>query len=357
MRRTAALIVGGGPAGAAAAITLAEAGVRPLLIERGPERRGVCGGFLGWDALPMLGRLGIDTAALGARPINRVRIVAGDREVETRLPGPAAGLSRTTLDAALLALAERKGAEVIRGLAVRSIDGRHARLADGSQIEAETMVVATGKHALRGAARDGLGRTYVGLRSTLPFVPQRLDTTIELHLFAGGYAGLLVQEDGSTNLCLSVEAERFRQAGGSAAGLIEALRHDAPALAHLMRAAEPEWAAVAGIPYGWRAGSTDVGLFRVGDQSTVVASLVGDGIAMALASGLDAARAMIAGGAQAAQTFQQRLSHDRSRPIRIAEIARAIAERPRLARLALPLLRKAPGLIRLAARLTRVSAA
>jgi 2-polyprenyl-6-methoxyphenol hydroxylase-like FAD-dependent oxidoreductase len=52
MRRTAALIIGGGPAGCAAALTLMRGGVRAELIERtAGEHDVVCGGFIGWDAL------------------------------------------------------------------------------------------------------------------------------------------------------------------------------------------------------------------------------------------------------------------------------------------------------------------
>ncbi len=74
------LIVGGGPAGCAAAITLARAGTAPRLIERSEGGHDiVCGGFLGWDALALLRRLGIDAAALGARPIARLRLIDGSR--------------------------------------------------------------------------------------------------------------------------------------------------------------------------------------------------------------------------------------------------------------------------------------
>ena len=84
---TGPLIVGGGPAGAAAAITLARGGARPLLLERHAEAHDtLCGGFLGWDALRRLDAIGIDAAALGARPITRLRLVAGDRLVEVVLP-------------------------------------------------------------------------------------------------------------------------------------------------------------------------------------------------------------------------------------------------------------------------------
>ena len=155
MRRTAALIVGGGPAGAAAAITLARGGARPELVERCPgERDLVCGGFLGWDAIAALKRLGLDPARLGARPIQRLRLVSGTRMVERALPFPAAGLSRRRLDASLLLLAQEAGAAVVRGRAARALEGNRIRLDDGEELEAEALFLATGKHELRGAARD-----------------------------------------------------------------------------------------------------------------------------------------------------------------------------------------------------------
>jgi flavin-dependent dehydrogenase len=117
VRRAAALIVGGGPAGSAAAIALARAGVAAELIERsdGPHDI-VCGGFLGWDALAALGRLGLDSAALGAHPIRRLRLVSAAHRIEVALPRLAAGLSRRTLDEALLGAAAAAGAEVARGV-------------------------------------------------------------------------------------------------------------------------------------------------------------------------------------------------------------------------------------------------
>src|SRR4051812_36783479 len=80
VRRASALIVGGGPAGASAAIALARGGAAPVLIDRSPaERDLVCGGFLGWDALAALQRLRPHLAPLRARPIRPPRLVAGPR--------------------------------------------------------------------------------------------------------------------------------------------------------------------------------------------------------------------------------------------------------------------------------------
>jgi 2-polyprenyl-6-methoxyphenol hydroxylase-like FAD-dependent oxidoreductase len=61
MRRTPALIVGGGLAGAATAIGLARAGLPHLLVERSRETGdAICGGFLSWRTLETLAGLGID---------------------------------------------------------------------------------------------------------------------------------------------------------------------------------------------------------------------------------------------------------------------------------------------------------
>jgi flavin-dependent dehydrogenase len=349
MRRTSALIVGGGPAGASAAIALARGGAGPVLIERCPgDRDLVCGGFLGWDALAALKRLGLDAAALGARPIHRLRLVSGGRIVEADLPGAAAGLSRRRLDAALLDMAEEAGAAVLRGRTARALDGRRVRLDGGEEMEADSVFLATGKHELRGAAREiGARPVSVGLRAALPPMPD-LAGVIELHLFDGGYAGLLTQEDGATNLCLTVTRSRMTDKDD----LIVALIAEAPLLGARIGPSLPDrWEAVSGVPYGWRARATEAGLYRVGDQAAVIASIAGDGIAIALASGAAAAQACLAG--ESAEAFQQGFARRSARPVAIAEALRHFAARRGRRRLMMGLAGM-PGVAEAAARLTRI---
>lgn len=355
------LIVGGGPAGAAAAIVLARGGLAPRLIERNAAPQDVvCGGFLGWDALRLLQSLGIDAWALGARPIHRVRLVAGERRVEAKLPYRAAGLSRRALDEAVLGLAEREGAEVMRGRTVRraTSDGRSVHLQDGEEIVCGSLLLATGKHELRGVSRPLSAerkRLAVGLRAALPICRRRtaaLEGTIELHLFDDGYAGLLLQEDGTTNLCLSVLQQRLREAGGPLPLLQDLVRH-APLLGdRLYSDLPPALSAIAGVPYGWRARATTPGLFRIGDQGAVIASLAGDGIAIALASGMSAARSLLEG--RGAPEWQAEFARRSTRPLALAEALRHAAERPLPRAAFMDLLRLAPGLIGPAARLTRI---
>jgi flavin-dependent dehydrogenase len=358
-----ALIVGGGPSGAAAAITLARGGMAPRLIERAASARDVvCGGFLGWDALAALRRLGVDAAALGARPITRLRLVNGSHRVEARLPHAAVGLSRRRLDAALLALAAEAGATVTRGVTVRSADSerRTVRTQNGEEIACDALLLATGKHDLRGLARplaDRRGTLAVGLRAALPRMAAReeaLAATIELHLFDGGYAGLLLQEDGSANLCLSVSQARLTAAGGPLP-LLSQLAWASPLLAERIGADEPqELAAIAGVPYGWRANRTAPGLFRLGDQGAVIASLAGDGIAMALTSGIGAAEALLTRGPSAAPDWQRHFRKCSRRPLAVAEALRHGAERSVSRAMLMALLQLAPPLTRAAALLTRI---
>ncbi|HEX7742550.1 MAG TPA: oxidoreductase, partial [Sphingobium sp.] len=275
------------------------------------------------------------------------------------LPHIAAGLSRRVLDGALLDAAMAAGAMVARGRAVRTVDplARSVQIDNGEAIAAESLFLATGKHELRGLHRQ-FGKSSVGLRALLPPSPARLDAlagVVEPHLFDQGYAGLLVQEDGSANLCLSVTRSRMNRAGNVAA-LLEQLLIEAPLLADRLHGDLPaRFDAVAGVPYGWRARSGQDGIFRIGDQGAVIASLAGDGIAIALTSGASAAEAMLEGGPAAAFDWQRRLRRRCAKPLGIAEALRHGAAVPATRGALMGLLRLMPRLGTGAAALTRIS--
>ncbi|WP_428492800.1 NAD(P)/FAD-dependent oxidoreductase [Rhodopila sp.] len=116
------LIIGAGPAGTAAAITLARAGCCPIMIERasGPTDK-VCGDFLSIDAIRRAQALGVDPASLGAAPIRYVRLIHRERVAQAALPFPAMGLSRRGFDAALLRHAQSVGAILRGGQTVRQL--------------------------------------------------------------------------------------------------------------------------------------------------------------------------------------------------------------------------------------------
>jgi menaquinone-9 beta-reductase len=134
VRPVDAVVVGAGPAGAATAILLAEAGHRVVLVDRARfPRDKVCGEYLSPEASRVLDRLGVlgVVETSGARPLRGMRIVAPDG---TRLCGdyPRSGVHRgyrdhalavrrTTLDAALVERARALGVAVREGVRVTDL--------------------------------------------------------------------------------------------------------------------------------------------------------------------------------------------------------------------------------------------
>jgi menaquinone-9 beta-reductase len=358
VRRTPTLIVGGGPAGAAAAIVLARAGAPHLLIERTRETGdALCGGFLSWRTLAALERLGVASDDLNPASISRVRLFVGDRTTEAPLPAPAKGVSRHRLDTLLLKRAIDDGAAVERGVAVRAIDDE-VRLDDGSSIAADALFLASGKHDVRGLVRPAAARgndPALGLRVRLgpaPGLTRLVGDAIELHAFDRGYAGLDLQEDGAGNLCMAVHRSRLHEAGDPEKLLAE-LGRDHPRLGERLAYRNGGGLdAVANVPYGWRATEGVAGLFRLGDQAGVIPSLAGEGMGIAIASGVSAAAARIGGGDGA--DWQRAFGRRIARPIAVAGVIRMLAENRAAAPLLLAAARLFPPLVGISASATRI---
>src|SRR5437016_5830575 len=105
-------IIGGGPAGTAAALTARRCGLRVAIWERDRfPRDKVCGEFLSWEALPLLQQEIPETLARAAAIRSTEFISQGNRVYTFPLPGEARGLSRRLLDEALWRAAAAKGAE------------------------------------------------------------------------------------------------------------------------------------------------------------------------------------------------------------------------------------------------------
>ncbi len=316
---TDAVVIGGGPAGAALATRLARAGRKVVLVEReaGPTDK-VCGEFLSREAGLYLASLGLDLPALGAVPIDAVRLCAGSHVATVPLPFAASSLSRRVLDEALLRRAASAGAMIRRGVKVSELSpagtGWTARLEDGTRVRAATVFLATGKHDLRGHKRPpGLQDDLVAFKLHWRLAPRQaaeLERYVELVLFEGGYAGLQPVEEGRANLCLLVRRRRLLALGQRWDNLLAAMRAESPHLDARLAGAKPSGArplALAAIPYGHVRRRTD-GIWRLGDQAAVIPSFSGDGMSIALHSAELAATTYLQGGAP--DGYQRRLARD-----------------------------------------------
>ncbi|WP_077146569.1 NAD(P)/FAD-dependent oxidoreductase [Sphingopyxis sp. KK2] len=361
MTDTDALVIGAGPAGAAAAIGLAREGANILLLERARETGdALCGGFLSWQSLTRLAALGIDGETLGGQVVRRVRLFAGRAASETMLPAAAMGVSRRRLDSALQAAAEAAGAGLERGVHATVLAGGTVQTRDGASLTAPSIFLAAGKHGFRGFPRDPAAwqqaDPVIGLRLRMPqaaALDRLVGDAVELHLFDRGYAGLVRQEDGSANLCLAVHKSRL---DGAPEALLRRLGEENPRLGE--RLAFADWGAaidaIGHVPYGWRSGVTTPGLFRLGDQAGVIPSLAGEGMGIALASAEAAVTAWRHGEAQAAPAYQRALAARMARPFALANLAWRMGESRSGAAPMVRIAGLAPPLVRWMSRATRL---
>ncbi len=305
------LIVGAGPAGSAAAATLATTGRRVLVLEKDRfPRAKVCGEFLSGNARADLGRLGVlaDIEA-GAERIERgfLHLPRG-RSVPFELPTSGLGISRSRLDSLLARRAAELGAEVRHGARVTSIDpgtGSEFRVrftADGREhtLETGSVIGAWGRWA---ALDRGLKRRFLAGPSRFfgwsrDFVGgERLAGQVHLFLFPGGYCGLSRVEDGVTNLAGVIsERARRRLDGGWDAVVAHARRSSAAfdgAMANL-REGPGEFLGVGPVFFTVKP-PVENRMLMVGDAAGVIDPFSGEGQAAALRSGILAAEILSRG--------------------------------------------------------------
>ena len=174
-------IIGGGPAGAAGALTIARAGARPTLYEKSSfPRHKVCGEFLSPEIMPLLTELGVSDGflALGPARVTHSELHFSHQSLRFRLPEPGWGLSRYRFDDFLLRSAVERGAEL-----------RRERMAASTA----PAVCAMGRSIpLR------RGRRVFGFKAHFS---GPANDAVELYFFRGGYCGLCPIEGGSTNVC------------------------------------------------------------------------------------------------------------------------------------------------------------
>ena len=168
---TDVLVVGAGPAGTAAAITLARYGRRVTVVDRAVfPRDKCCGDGLTAAALRRVEHLGLDPARVPSwQPVDDVVVVSSSgRAVDLPLRQPQGGLfavsaKRADLDAALVDRARESGVEVIEGQAVTGIEttpgGVDVELAGGERHHAPYVIAADGMWS---PVRKLLGHTPPG---------------------------------------------------------------------------------------------------------------------------------------------------------------------------------------------------
>jgi geranylgeranyl reductase family protein len=307
------VVVGAGPAGVAAAVTLARAGREVVVVDRARfPRDKICGDGLTTGALRLLEELGLDPAAVGSWQRVDDVVVRGPAGREVTFPLPpgrgtyAAIARRVDLDAALVDLARTVGAKVLDGHACTDVreDAHGVTLAvDGmGDLRAQFAIAADGmwspvrKHL--GLATPGYRGEWHAFRQYFAGVGPRAASELFVWFepdLLPGYAWSFPLPDGRANVGFGI------QRGGRVARVQEmaALWPDLLARPHVRAVlgdrAEPEaprraWPIPARVD---TAALTSARTLFIGDAATATDPLTGEGIGQALLTGRLAADAVI----------------------------------------------------------------
>ena len=322
------VVVGAGPAGAAAALAARRTGARVLLLDRYDfPRDKPCGDGIAPHALDVLSGLEVSDAAAGYLPIPALRLIGpGGGEVARQLRRPAYTIPRVVFDARLVQAAVAAGVR-LRRRTVRHVHARDGLVVIDGEIAAGAVVGADGANSVvrraLGYRPNPPGHLAVAIRgyAKLPgntVVEQRIVTSA-----AGwpAYAWCFPIGDGTANV-----------------GYGEVLRGRPVTRAHLLdRLAQllPEFdvAGVTGLrahhlPLSTRRPPIGRGrILLAGDALSLINPFTGEGIYYAVQSGALAGEAAARHPAQAAARYASAMRARLGRHLRHSSTVAWLARR------------------------------
>jgi len=217
-----AIIIGGGPAGAACATVLSQAGLAVMLCERAcfPRAR-ICGDCVNPRAWKLFDLLDV-SEDIRALPLGRLRMITVSAcqhnpitvEPDTPSNQPFFAVKRALLDHVFLRRAESVGANVQEETHVGAVDWddcwyahvRQGRDARSSVFKGRVLVGADGRNSLVGktlAKQTSGGRQSARVGIQWLARKQTLPETVAMFLFNTGYAGVVNLDNHCSNIAMT----------------------------------------------------------------------------------------------------------------------------------------------------------
>ncbi len=350
MRTHDAVVVGAGPAGTAAAVTLAEAGLDVAIVDKARfPRDKICGDGLTALALRLLEDLGFDPDSTRSwQWVDDIR-VASPSGFSVHLPLPrsdghhAAVVPRIELDAALVDLARKAGAEVIEGTAViaasESSESVQLDLDDSTTIQAPWAIAADGMWSpmrkYLGVSEPGYLGEWHAFRQYFADVTGPATRELAVYFEADllpGYFWSFPLPGNRANVGLGIQ-----RGGKVAVREMKAIWEDILGRPHIRELLGPEAHGLdthRAWPIPGRIGSLPTATGRtmfVGDAVGACDVMTGEGIGQALLSGMLAARGIIgtdSTGHDAARTYDAAIRAELVADHRMSELlVRALKHR------------------------------
>jgi flavin-dependent dehydrogenase len=291
------VIIGGGPAGASAAITAARVGARVLLLERGKfPRHKVCGEFVSAESLELLSTLlASDHSSIlhEAIRLESARLLLAGHKLHAGIEPAAASIARYDLDSALWNSVTRAGVDARQQISVQAIEGREPFqvVTTAGEFSGRAVINASGRWSnLSRPLRKRDTAKWIGLKGH--FSESSPTPGVDLYFFEGGYCGvspvsLRNSESGHRiNACAMVRAD--------VASTLHEVFEQNPELLARSRDWQPLMEPVTTSPLIFRKPEPERdGILMAGDAAGFVDPFVGDGISLALRGGALAANCLV----------------------------------------------------------------
>jgi menaquinone-9 beta-reductase len=288
-------IIGGGPAGCGAAISAARRGASVLLLERGTfPRQKVCGEFVSAESLGVLQNLLANNVASfisTAPPLSEAQIFLDGATLNVKVKPAAASITRFDLDCALWNASINTGVTALTSASVQKIigNGPFAISTINQVFEARSVINATGRWSNLSSFKKrshNNGQKWLGIKAH--FDELSSSRVVDLYFFEGGYCG--VQPVGASphgpgtriNACAMVRAD--------VASTISELLNQHPLLQERSRSWSIATDPVSTAPLIFHdPDPVQNSVLQAGDAAMFVDPFIGDGISLALRSGVLAA--------------------------------------------------------------------
>ena len=332
-------VIGGGPAGLAAAISARQQGLSVVLAEGAkPPIDKACGEALMPDAVTALERLGVSVPAADACVIRGVRFLSSGLSAETLFPPGWLGLSvrRTTLHRLMSERAAGMGVELLWRSAVTGISSEGVRVGERT-IRAKWIIGADGTNSRvrRWANLDSHSRTNLRYAFRRHYRASPWSDHMEIYWGKHSQAYTVAVNDEQVCVAVASHDPELR---------LEESLTAFPQLKARLRAAQPvsvERGSVSAnreLRHVWR---DNVAL--IGDASGTVDAITGQGLGLSFNQAAALALCLKSGNLAPYQEAHRRLAQ---RPLLMARLMLTLDGRPRLQQRTLEVFRKRPQVFR-----------
>ncbi len=288
---TDVFVIGGGPAGLAAALAARQKGFQVMVADRGPKPIDkACGEGLMPDGVAALRGLGVELSAGHGAAFRGIRFLDGDLEAEALFPnnGFGFGLRRTVLHRLMAERAESAGVQLRWQSPVEGIDASGVKV-NGQFVRCRWIVGADGFHShvrqWMGLKPSWNSSRRLGLRQHFRVEPWT--SFVEVHWRYGCQA--YVTPIGPDRVCVAMIGHEKE------VGLAE-LPSLFPGLAKRLANAEPIGAARGAMTMSAQLPAVTSGrIALVGDASGSIDAVTGEGLHIAFRQASSLAEALVAG--------------------------------------------------------------